>query len=198
MKVNGETTEDNRDSGVLSSPLSFLRSGYFGWNFAGLDGRGGSGYYWSLRSGSATYSGYLYFDSTYLSPQDYGNRGNGFAVRCVGTSKSFTTLINTSYSMKNCGRNCESNQDSGVLSEPLSFLRNGDFNWGIDAIMSGRGGNGDALSLRSSNTTLSNGLFFSNIYLFPQHSLNRGNGFAVRCVATSPNPSPLSLILAIL
>ena len=83
MKIQGQTEEDNRDSGVLSSPLSFLRSGVFGWRVADLSSRGGGGYYWSLRSANTTYSNYLYFSNTFLNPQDIGNRGYGFAVRCV-------------------------------------------------------------------------------------------------------------------
>ena len=83
MKNNGDTTEDNRDSGILSNPLSFLRSGYFYWNYAGLNNRGGHGYYWSLRSANTTNSNSLYFYGTNLSPQSNSNRGNGFAVRCV-------------------------------------------------------------------------------------------------------------------
>ena len=83
MKNNSQTSEDNRDSGLLSSPLSFLRSGYFYWGNAGLNDRGGSGNYWSLRSNSTTNSYYLYFNNTGLNPQYSNNRGNGFAVRCV-------------------------------------------------------------------------------------------------------------------
>ena len=76
---NGES--EHGDSGVLSNPLSFLRSGLFYWGLAGLNSRDGAGYYWSLRSNSSTYSYYLYFDNNYLNPQYYSNRGNGFAVR---------------------------------------------------------------------------------------------------------------------
>ena len=77
--TSGETS---RDSGVLSNPLSFLRSGYFEWSVAGLLNRSGSGDYWLLRSTDITYSYGLYFGDTYLFPQGYDNRhGNGFAVR---------------------------------------------------------------------------------------------------------------------
>lgn len=40
-------------------------------------------YYWSLRSGNTSSSGYLFFYSASLIPQYYSNRGNRFAVRCV-------------------------------------------------------------------------------------------------------------------
>ena len=79
MKNEGE----ERDSGLLSSPLSFLRSGLFYWGLAGLGNRGGVGYYWSLRSANTTVSNNLYFNSTDLFPQSNGHRGYGFAVRCV-------------------------------------------------------------------------------------------------------------------
>ena len=39
--------------------------------------------YWSLRSASTTYSYGLNFNDTDLNPQNYNNRGYGFAVRCV-------------------------------------------------------------------------------------------------------------------
>ena len=82
MKNNTDWTGTNQDPGILSTPLSFLRSGYFGWYGAGLGDRGGNGYYWSLRSYSTTSSNDLGFNNTYLNPQnDYG-RGYGFAVRC--------------------------------------------------------------------------------------------------------------------
>ena len=100
--------------------------------------------------------------------------------------------------MKTCTSNCESNTDSGLLSNPLSFLRSGSFAW-YYAGQYGRGGNGYYWSLRSASTTGSNTLGFSSTYLYPQYSSNRGDGFAVRCESVfSPNPSPLSLILAIL
>ena len=83
MKNQGQTTEDNRDSGLLSNPLSFIHSGGFYWYNAGLRYRGGLGNYWFLRSHSTTYSYNLYFGSTYLGPQYYDYHGYGFAVRCA-------------------------------------------------------------------------------------------------------------------
>ena len=79
MKNEGE----ERESGLLSNPLSFLRSGYFAWVSASLGNRGGYGYYWSLRSANTTYSNSLRFSSTLLNPQNSNDRGSGFAVRCV-------------------------------------------------------------------------------------------------------------------
>ena len=100
--------------------------------------------------------------------------------------------------MKNEGQTSEDNMDSGILSSPLSLLRNGGYFSANTAGQSDRGGYGYYWSLRSANTTGSNALDFGNTYLGPQYGSNRGIGFAVRCVASSPNPSPLSLILAIL
>ena len=81
MKNGWNTSETSFDSGVLSNPISFLRSGYFSWHSVGLNSRGGSGHYWSLRSYSTTYSIYLYFYNTDLYPQVGNNRGDGFAVQ---------------------------------------------------------------------------------------------------------------------
>ena len=79
MKNEGES----RDSGILSSPLSFLRSGLFIWDNANPEGRSGAGLYWYLRSANTTSSNDLYFYDTYLNPQHNYSRGVGFAVRCV-------------------------------------------------------------------------------------------------------------------
>ena len=81
MKTQGQTTEDNRDAGLLSNPLSFLHNGLFDWSYAGIWGRGIVGNDWSLRSANTTNSNLLYFHSTYLPPQDNSTRGYGFAVR---------------------------------------------------------------------------------------------------------------------
>ena len=79
MKDMGETS--STDSGILSNPLSFTRSGAFYWNDASLGYRGGWGNYWSSRSESISFSGHLNFGSTYLASQGNSLRGLGFAVR---------------------------------------------------------------------------------------------------------------------
>ena len=79
MKNEGEA----RDSGILSNPLSLIRSGYFAWSNAYLSSRSGGGRDWSLRSADTTSSNYLLFSGTNLLPQYYDPRGNGMAVRCV-------------------------------------------------------------------------------------------------------------------
>ena len=94
--------------------------------------------------------------------------------------KSFTTLINTSYSMKNGAEAPETNnRDSGVLSDPLSFIHSGYFIWG-EAYLYSRGNNGLYWSLRSANTIVSNGLDFSSVGMYSQSGSARGYGFAVR------------------
>ena len=95
-------------------------------------------------------------------------------LRCAAY-KSFTTLINTSYSMNG-------NEDSGVLSNPLSFLHSGDFVWysaGLNHSDYGR-----YWSLCSYSTVYSFGLRFYNTNLNPQLTNERGDGFAVRCTST--------------
>ena len=83
MKNSGQTQEDNRDSGVISSPLSFLRSGDFDYASAGQGNRSAAGLYWSLRSDNTTASNFLGFVNTFLNPQNSNSRGFAFAVRCV-------------------------------------------------------------------------------------------------------------------
>ena len=83
MKNNYQTTEDNRDSGVLSNPLSFIRSGDFDWYRASLGGRNDFGSYWSPHSYTTTNSNGLDFGTKQMSLQYIGTRGYGFAVRCV-------------------------------------------------------------------------------------------------------------------
>ena len=80
MKNDGETTESNRDSGILSNPLSFLHSGFYGWSTAELLNRGVVGNYWSLRSANLNFSCNLGFVNNGLSTRVNSNRGDSFAV----------------------------------------------------------------------------------------------------------------------
>ena len=80
MKNNSQTSEDNRDSGALSIPLSLLRSGYIERASGYPSARGGGGDYWTLRSVNTSNT-----NSLSLSPVDSGssnrnNNGYGFAV----------------------------------------------------------------------------------------------------------------------
>ena len=80
--TNGETS---RDSGVLSSPLSFVRSGSFSLDTASIYGRSGNGHYWTLRSYDPRVSHNLLLANVYLSAQDGYMHGYGVAVRRVAT-----------------------------------------------------------------------------------------------------------------
>ena len=73
----------NADTAVLSFPLSFIRSGYYYWNNGGLHLRTYRGYFWSSYASSVTSSRFLFFYGGVLYPQYVGNKGYGFAVRCV-------------------------------------------------------------------------------------------------------------------
>ena len=81
------------DSGILSGPVSFLRSGRIDFNSISLDTRGSNGNYWSTRSASDAGSYYLYFLETGLYSQNYNYRGNGFAVRCITFQFPYDTII---------------------------------------------------------------------------------------------------------
>ena len=71
------------DSGIISEPFAFLRSGYYYWRSTGLGNRSSHGYYWSSHTYSTAGSRYQSFYSTYFSPQVGGRNGSGFTVRCV-------------------------------------------------------------------------------------------------------------------
>ena len=75
----------------------------------------------------------------------------------------------------------ETSRDSGLLSDPLSFVRSGEFTWSRGAL-SIRNANGIYWTLLSRNTVGSDGLDFFNtyLYLYPQFAYYHGNGFAVR------------------
>ena len=70
------------DATLLASPLFFARGGYV---YSGsLGSQGSSGYCWSSRADSRSYSAYyLDFDSSNVYPSHNYDRRNGFSVRCV-------------------------------------------------------------------------------------------------------------------
>ena len=72
-----------------------------------------------------------------------------------------------------------SSTDSGVLSNPLSFLHGGSSNWS-SADLGLRGHYGYYWSLGSGNTTGSYNLIFRGTALNPQYNTNHGSGFAMR------------------
>ena len=74
---------DNANSGVLSEPLGFSRSGQYNWNPASPGSRDSSVRVWSSHTSASAYSKVQYSDSSNFS-SDYGNsKGLGSAVRCV-------------------------------------------------------------------------------------------------------------------
>ena len=93
MKNTGQTAEDNMDSGVLSSPLSFLRSGDLVWNSAGSSNRNASGHFWLPRSDNTSGSNYLRFRNTDLGPQNSSYHGYGFAVCCVANPSPLSLIL---------------------------------------------------------------------------------------------------------
>ena len=96
------------------------------------------------------------------------------------SSKSFTTLINTSYSIKDGWRTPDPSFDAGVLSTPISFIRGGYTGWD-NASLSGQSGAALYVSLRSGNETLANGFYCDSTALSSQYSITRSYGMAVRC-----------------
>ena len=64
-------------------PLSFLRSGYYGWSNGARNNRGSYGYCWGSRAASGTNAYNLNFNLNNFNPQNNNNKGNGFSVRCV-------------------------------------------------------------------------------------------------------------------
>ena len=64
-------------------PLSYVRSGNYGWASGGLYYRGSYGYYWSAATYNTSSSRYLGFLASDLSPRNGYFKGDGFAVRCV-------------------------------------------------------------------------------------------------------------------
>ena len=71
------------DSGIISEPFAFIRSGNYSWSSTSLGNRNSVGYYWSLHTYSTMPSRYQYFYSTVFNSEGGGHKGYGFAVRCV-------------------------------------------------------------------------------------------------------------------
>ncbi|MBQ6570732.1 hypothetical protein IJI02_00065 [Candidatus Saccharibacteria bacterium] len=72
--------------------------------------------------------------------------------------------------------------DSILLSQPLSFLRSGNYYWQT-ASRNDRGSNGFYWESRILSVSNANSLNFYSSYLNPQSSNTRGYGFSVRCVS---------------
>ena len=84
--------------------------------------------------------------------------------------------------MKNNSSWTGNNQNAGVISDPLSFVHSGRFNW-YNAGLYARGGGGNFWVLRSNSINNSNYLDFGDTGLIPQHNNSRGYGMAVRRIS---------------
>ena len=163
-------TRTTRDYGLLSAPLSYMRSGDYNQSSATPSYRSSHGYYWTSRSRDVAYPYNLTLHTSYLIPQSYNYCGTGFAV----------------YS-----------RDFGLLSSPLSYVRSGDYAWDSTGLVN-RGSRGYYWSLRSGNATSSNGLYFYSSALGPQYSSDRGYGFAVHKISKPKPPFTFRLSLYII
>ena len=72
--------------------------------------------------------------------------------------------------------------DSILLAQPLSFLRSGYYRWQT-ASRDYRGSGGYYWESRVYSVSSASHLHFYSSNLYPQHHLNRGYGFSVRCVS---------------
>ena len=68
------------------SPLDFVYAGFYDYSDGSLGEEGSGGYYWSRTTYSGTHAYFLGFNSSRVSAQAYGARGDGYALRCVGLS----------------------------------------------------------------------------------------------------------------
>ncbi len=68
---------------LANFPLNFLRTGDYYYSDGKMYSRTAAGYWWSATRSSATDANRLYTNTSYVGPQYSGNRGNGYALRCV-------------------------------------------------------------------------------------------------------------------
>ena len=74
----------NGDKGMFMAPISFVRIGYYRYDYGTHYNRAYNGYYWTSSVGSATYGRGIYVGNASLSLQNYKvDKGQGFVVRCV-------------------------------------------------------------------------------------------------------------------
>ena len=72
----------NKDTGLLSGPLYFGRTGYI--TDSGNLNANSTGYYWSSTVGDNTGAYNFHFNNTSVqTAENYGVRHNGFPIRCV-------------------------------------------------------------------------------------------------------------------
>lgn len=67
------------------APLDFYLTGYYNYNNSGsISEEAYSAFYWSSTASSNTFSRYYCINKEFIAAGDY-SRGNGYAIRCVGT-----------------------------------------------------------------------------------------------------------------
>ena len=67
---------------IVRAPLMFVQGGYV-YPGSDLNDAGVNGNYWPSVSLNSSDAYLLYFDSSGVTPSNYGIRYNGFSVRCV-------------------------------------------------------------------------------------------------------------------
>ena len=78
------TNNSTGSTKLRQSPLGFVYTGYYRYNFGSLGDEGSGGYYWSRTAYSGTHAYFLYIGSSRVGPKDNYFRGHGYALRCVG------------------------------------------------------------------------------------------------------------------
>ena len=68
---------------LRSSPLNFAYTGYYNYTSGKLSDETTYGYFWSRTVYDSSSAYRLYFDSSHVSPQYYGFRGDGRSLRCT-------------------------------------------------------------------------------------------------------------------
>ncbi|MBR3204157.1 hypothetical protein IKF81_00540 [Candidatus Saccharibacteria bacterium] len=148
----------------ISKNLSFLSRAtqyvgdYYNWYAA------------TAESGSYTTTSGNMQDS--ICPKGWGLPVNGNAQ----ISKSWINLLFTSYSLQDNG-----DSSTSAHKTPLSLVYSGDYSW-VGGNLSNRGLNGYFWSSTPASTAIAQHLHFYSTRLVPQSSLNKIDGFTIRCV----------------
>ena len=78
------TNNSTGSTKLRQSPLAFVYTGYYRYDTGSLNDEGSIGYCWSRTTYSGSFAYGLTFGSSGVYPQNNRDRGNGFALRCVG------------------------------------------------------------------------------------------------------------------
>ena len=68
---------------MQNAPFSFPLSGNYGYYNGSLVNQGSGGRFWSSTADSTSGAHGLFFDSSYVYPQNYSSKALGYSVRCV-------------------------------------------------------------------------------------------------------------------